>query len=699
MSAVTAGAGSPPQVDRRTQNLVFATVVMGLLLAALDQTIVSTALPTIVGDLGGAGHQSWVVTAYLLAETIVTAVVGKFGDLFGRKVVFQISIVTFVIGSALSGAAQNMEWLIAARAIQGLGGGGLTVTATALIGDVIPLRERGRYQGMLGAVFGVTTVLGPLLGGIFTDDLSWRWAFYVNVPVAIIVIAMSARTIPAIKSGLKPIIDSAGILFIGIGAAGLTLATSWGGTTYPWISAQILGLAGLSVASLCVFVFVESRAAEPVLPLRLFTSRVFSVCCALSFIVGFAMLGAITFLPTFQQYVDGVSATISGLKLLPLVVGLLITSVAAGTAVGKTGRYKIFPIAGTVLIGIGLFLLSRMDEHTSTVVSSLFMFVLGAGIGLCMQVLTLIVQNTSSYQDLGVATSGVTFFRTLGGSFGASVFGSLYSNFLKERLPAAAAAAKVNPSALATPEALHRLPSARIATVVQAYATSLQHVFIWAVPVAAIGFVTALFLREVPLRGTAQASAGDIGDAFAMPTQESSLQRLERAIAGVIRSRGRDELPEVLAASGTPLSTAGMWGVVEIIRYRQAFGHADLSEMARRHHLPPAVLEPTFAELAGQGMVVRSADALDLTPSGESEVDRVIGSFKTWLVAQLADWDSDPAHPGPGESEIGTALDDISRRLLQHHDEHRAPPALAASAPEPVPAASGPAGPAGPAGP
>jgi EmrB/QacA subfamily drug resistance transporter len=690
MSAVTADAASPPQVDRRTQNLVFATVVMGLLLAALDQTIVSTALPTIVGDLGGAGHQSWVVTAYLLAETIVTAVVGKFGDLFGRKVVFQISIITFVIGSALSGAAQNMEWLIAARAIQGLGGGGLTVTATALIGDVIPLRERGRYQGLLGAVFGVTTVLGPLLGGIFTDDLSWRWAFYVNVPIAIIVIAMSARTIPAIKSGLKPIIDSAGILFIGIGAAGLTLATSWGGTTYPWISAQILGLAGLSVASLCAFVFVESRAAEPVLPLRLFSSRVFSVCCALSFIVGFAMLGAITFLPTFQQYVDGVSATISGLKLLPLVVGLLVTSVAAGTAVGRTGRYKIFPIAGTVLIGIGLFLLSRLDEHTSTLVSSLFMLVLGAGIGLCMQVLTLIVQNTSSYQDLGVATSGVTFFRTLGGSFGASVFGSLYSNFLKERLPAAAAAAKVNPSALATPEALHRLPSVQIAPVVHAYATSLQHVFIWAVPVAAIGFVTALFLREVPLRGTAQASAGDIGDAFAMPTQESSLQRLERAIAAVIRSRGRDELPEVLAASGTPLSTAGTWGVVEIIRYRQAFGHADLSEMARRHHLPSAVLEPTFAELARQGMVVRSADALDLTASGESEVDRVIGSFKTWLVAQLADWDSDPAHPGPGEPEIGAALDDISRRLLQHHDEHRVPPALAAAAPETAGAASGP---------
>jgi EmrB/QacA subfamily drug resistance transporter len=671
VSAVAVAPASPPQVDRTTQNVVFATVALGMLLAALDQTIVSTALPTIVGDLGGAGHQAWVVTSYLLDETVITAVVGKFGDLFGRKIVFQVSIVVFVAGSALSGAAQNMEWLIGARAVQGLGAGGLTVTATALIGDVIPLRERGRYQGMLGAVFGVTTVLGPLLGGIFTDDLTWRWAFYVNVPIAVIVIAMSARTIPTITSSVRPMIDGAGILFVGIGAAGLTLATSWGGTTYPWISAQILGLAALAVVSLVVFVWVESRAREPVLPLRLFTNRVFSTCCALSFIVGFAMLGAITFLPTFQQYVDGVSATISGLRLLPLVIGLLGTSVAAGTAVGRTGRYKIFPLTGTVVIGIGLFLLSRMNEHTSTVVSSLYMLVLGAGIGLCMQVLTLIVQNTSSYEDLGVATSGVTFFRTLGGSFGASVFGSLYSNFLKGKLPGALAAAHVSPAAVSTPEALHRLADSRIEPVVHAYARALDHVFIWAVPVAAIGFVVALFLREVPLRGTAQASAGDIGDAFAMPTQESSQQRLERAIAGVIRARGREVLPAVIAGSGTPLTPAGTWGVVEILRYRQAFGSAQLSAMARRRHLPPAVLEPTFSELAAQGMVRRSDDALALTDAGETEVSRVIGAFRGWLVEQLADWEH-----GPDERAIGAALDDISRRLLQHHDEHRLPPGL-----------------------
>ena len=645
---------------------MFATVVLGLLLAALDQTIVSTALPTIVGDLGQAGHQSWVVTSYLLAETVVTAVVGKFGDLFGRKVVFQISVVVFVIGSALSGAAQNMEWLIAARAFQGLGAGGLTVTATALIGDVIPLRERGRYQGALGAVFGVTTVLGPLLGGFFTDSLSWRWAFYVNVPIAVIVIAMATATIPAIRSAAKPIIDYAGILFVGIGAAGLTLATSWGGTTYPWISVQILGLAGLSVVSLVVFVIVERRAAEPVLPLRLFRSRVFSVCCALSFVVGFAMLGAITFLPTFQQYVNGVSATVSGLRLLPLVVGLLVTSVTAGTLVGRTGRYKIFPVAGTLIVGLGLFLLSRMTEHTSTVVSSLFMLVLGAGIGLCMQVLTLIVQNTASYEDLGVATSGVTFFRTLGGSFGASVFGSLYANFLSTRLPGAIRSAGVSPTVTSTPAALHGVPRARAAPLVHAYAQSLDRVYLWAVPVAVIGFLVALFLKEVPLRGTAQASAGDMGDGFGMPTQETSEQRLERAIAGVIRSRGREQVPQMIRRSGTTLGPAGSWGVVQVTRHTGATGHAEIEQIAAHHRLPAAVLEPTFEQLAGQGMVLRSNGTLTLTPRGQAEVELVLAALRHWLSEQLADWE----HP-PEEAEIGQAMTRISRRMLEHDEDHR----------------------------
>ncbi len=326
----------------RARQIAFITIALGMLLAALDSTIVSTALPTIVGDLGGGNHVSWVVTSYLLAQTVVTAVVGKFGDQFGRKLVFQISVATFIIGSALCGAAQDMGWLIGSRAIQGLGAGGLTVTATALIADIIPLRDRGRYQGSLGAIFGITTVIGPLLGGFFTDNLSWRWAFYINVPLALVVIAVAGRTLPGVRAKGQQQIDYLGMLFVTIGASCLVLATSWGGTTYAWGSPTIIGLFTGGIGGLVIFVLVERRATEPILPMRLFKQRVFWSCCALAFVVGFAMMGSITFLPTFLQYVDGVSATASGVRMLPMVAGLMLTAITSGNIVSRTGRYKIF---------------------------------------------------------------------------------------------------------------------------------------------------------------------------------------------------------------------------------------------------------------------------------------------------------------------------------------------------------------------
>jgi EmrB/QacA subfamily drug resistance transporter len=497
------GNGALPDLSHRAVLLIIGALMLGMLLAALDQTIVSTALPTIVGDLKGGSHIAWVITAYLLAATVSTPLWGKLGDQYGRKIFFQSAIVIFLVGSILSGLSHSMVELIAFRALQGLGGGGLMVGAQAIVGDIVSPRERGRYVGLFGAVFGVSSIVGPLLGGVFVDDLSWRWIFYINMPIGLIALIVVAIQVPGTLRRVHHIIDYIGTTVLALAATSFILLTSLGGTTYAWSSAPIWILGACGVVLVGVFVLVERRAKEPVLPLHLFRLRAFWVTSLVGFIVGFAMFGAITYLPAFFQVVRGVSPTLSGVQLLPLMAGLLLVSIGSGQIISRTGRYRFWPIAGSATMTVGLFLLSRMGVSTSSFLDSLYMLVLGMGLGGVMQVLVIIVQNAVPHSELGVATSGATFFRSIGGSFGTAIFGAIFANVLVGNLashlhgvslPAGFSSSDVTPALLS-----HLTPAVHQG-IVAGYAQSIQTVFIVAVPIAALAFLATWLIPHVELK-------------------------------------------------------------------------------------------------------------------------------------------------------------------------------------------------------
>jgi len=655
MPAPTENPTPPAALSHRQILVAFSGLVLAMLLAALDSTIVSTALPTIVSELGGLEHLAWVVTGYLLAQTIVTPVYGKLGDLYGRKIVMQSAIVLFLVGSALCGLSQNMTQLILFRAIQGLGGGGLIVTTQAVVGDIVPPRDRGRYQGIFGAVFGLSSIAGPLLGGYFTTHLSWRWIFYINIPVGIAAMVVLAATLPSLSRRVARSIDYAGAGLLAVVLSSITLLADLGGTAYPWSSTISVGLIAVSLLSLVLFTAVERKASEPVLPLRLFQRQTFVITALVGLIVGFALFGSVTYFPLYLQVVKGVSPTTSGMQMVPMMGGMLVTSILSGQLISRTGRYKVFPLLGTAVMTGGLFLLSRLSPNTTNSTASALMLLLGVGLGMVMQVLVIAVQNDIDYKDLGVATSGATLFRLIGGSLGTAILGAIFAARLSANL------VRFLPAGTATTDAarnmsvqvLLQLPAPDRAAYAAAFTASLDTVFLVATIVCAIGFVLTWFLPERPLRATVAASARDAGneagEAFARPSDEDAVAAHLYATLSSLADRDvqRAHIELIVERAGETLSALAAWLLVLIEREPTVSPF----ELARSRGIPPERAQAAIEELRRRGLVTvprqDSTTHSELTNAGCQVLERLVLARRAHLADLAEEWN----HEGEKDAE------------------------------------------------